>query len=206
MLGMEGKRMLHRNRTTSPSKKKNMREKKGINASRQWCEVRVMGIVPYDIDGMSFCHSRRFNEPSLNSFGPATAFLEAFAQESQLQILNSNLLLFFHYVSFSSLRLLYHHHHHLVCALAHPFSRSSSIENDTKWKICLEHFGRRTHHVLIIVNSPVLLASVAAIAVVVINKADWWHSNMVKGSIVYWFKSRFLHITFLFFFPSNFSE
>lgn len=42
------------------------------------------------------------------------------------------------------------------------------------------------------------LASASA-ATAGINKADWWHSNMVKGSIVYWFKSRFLHITFLFF-------
>lgn len=39
----------------------------------------------------------------------------------------------------------------------------------------------------------------ASSAAAVISKADWWHSNMVKGSIVYWFKSRFLHITFLFF-------
>lgn len=77
-----------------------------------------------------------------------------------------------------------------------PILRSSSIENDTKWKICSEHFGRRTHLVLIIVNSRALPPPSPPF----INKADWWHSNMVEGSIVYWFKSRFLHITFRFFF------
>lgn len=65
-------------------------------------------------------------------------------------------------------------------------------------KICLEHLGNghwtRTHTQSCVVYYRA--SSLVATAAAVINKADWWNSNMVIGSIAYWFESRFLHVTF----------
>lgn len=136
---------LVRNRTSSPSmqhafycvrgsdkKKKKKKRKRNLNRHKH-TPVRVMGIVPYDIDGMSFRRNGHFEfrrfVGSRDSFGRSSFLLES------RSTLNSNLLLFFHYVSFSSLcaffiyhhhhRQHHHHHHHhyhpllLLCAPAH---------------------------------------------------------------------------------------
>lgn len=134
--------------------------------------------------------------------------------ESQLHTLNSNLLLFFHYVSFSSRRILYlpspspsssssaMHAHSLAGRL-----RLKPIWNEKKNMFeASRHYGRartRTPTSCVDYYEACSLGGdrrrCGRRCAIVINRADWWHSNMVKGSIVYWFKSRFLHITFFFF-------
>lgn len=142
MRGMEGKR----NRTSGPPNmrfivhepsEKNEREKSESTddgARCVWWESCHMILM--------VCHFGILAASTVPD--PAhlgrNSFLGSVRQESQLQILNSNLLLFFHYVSFSSLRLLYHHHHHhLLCALARPFSgrlRLKMIRNEKYvWRI-----------------------------------------------------------------------